>query len=79
MVFHVLSAEADLMDIFYISDGENIEEAEKKLENLDSDQIVIFMTDFLFEVSDTFIDLLISFGFSSDELKKRFKLNMIKF
>ena len=79
MVFHVLSSEADLIDMFHISNGGDIAEAQAKLENLTNDEIVVFMTDFLFELTDDFIDMLKSLGFSSNELQDRiFQLSFLK-
>ena len=71
MVFHILSKEADLKDTLFINNGESITDTEAALNSLHDEEIVLFMTDFTFELTIEFRNLLESFGFSPSDLELR--------
>ena len=68
MVFHILSKEGDLKDITYVNSGESISDVSATLNALNDEEIVLFMTDFTFELTTEFRTMIESFGISSADL-----------
>ena len=68
MVFHILSKEGDLKDITYVNSGESISDVSATLNALNDEEIVLFMTDFTFELTTEFRTMIESFGISSGDL-----------
>ena len=68
MVFHILSKEGDLKDITYVNSGESISDVSATLNALNDEEIVLFMTDFTYELTTEFRTMIESFGISSEDL-----------
>ena len=66
LVVHILSAEGNLQENYDVKTGESIDTLANHLSELRNDEIVLFVTDFVYELTDEFRQLLLSYGFSND-------------
>ena len=51
MIFHILSSDGDMMEMLEVANGESIDSVKSKLDALENDENVIFMTDFYYELT----------------------------
>ena len=58
-----MSAEGDLKDIAAIGNNEDIMDVKTMIENLESDEIILFFTDFHYELTEELKNFLVSYGF----------------
>ena len=66
LVVHILSAEGNLKENYEVKTGEDLWTLGKNLNELSNDEIVLFVTDFVYELTDAFRHLLEHYGFSYD-------------
>ena len=66
LVVHILSAEGNLKENYEVKTGEAIDTLANDLSELSDDEIVLFVTDFVYELTDEFRQLLVAYGFSDD-------------
>ena len=63
MIFHILSSDGDMMEMLEVANGESIDSVKAKLDALENDENVIFMTDFYYELTSEGSTLLIYLSF----------------
>ena len=66
LVVHILTAEGNLKENYEVKTGESIWTLAENLNQLSDDEIVLFVTDFVYELTDEFRHLLLFYGFSED-------------
>ena len=66
LVVHILSAEGNLKENYEVKTGEDLWTLGKNLNELSNDEIVLFVTDFVYELTEEFRRLLEHYGFSYD-------------
>ena len=67
-MFYILSAEGDLKETMSVSNGESIQSVADFIHSQNEDEIFIFMTDFVYHLTEELKIFLTSFGFDSARL-----------
>ena len=57
MIFHILSSDGDMMEMLELANGEPVDAVKAKLDALENDENVIFMTDFYYELTSEGFDI----------------------
>ena len=70
LVFHILSAEGDLKSTEFAKSGDTQDMTNliSLINSLENEEIILFTTDFLFELTDQLKNFLVSYGFSDTDL-----------
>ena len=66
LVFHILSAEGDLRDVAYVATGASITTAQTAIDAavaIDPETVVLFTTDFVFELNEDVKSFFTNYGF----------------
>ena len=77
-MFYILSAEGDLKETMSVPNGESIQPVADFIDGQNEGEIFIFMTDFVYHLTEELKNFLTPYGFDASELDSLLSVRLSK-